>query len=355
MSNALQLPELSSQHASAYARYNRNLQLHAALTAGLVKDRDLLTPPGSPAESDVYIMPAGTLTGDWATYAEDDLAIYAAGEWQSITPVGGHFIYILDEDIIAYYDTVGTAWTTISAGGGGESNTASNIGTGGVGVFKNKVGVDLRFKKINAGSGAILITDDTGNDEVDIDIPDNGVSYAKMQNVSATDKVLGRSTTGAGDPEEIACTAAGRALIDDADAAAQRTTLGLGTMATQAASAVAITGGTATGTRVNPRSNTQTSTTSLTPALANYDVEIISALAANLTINNPTGTPVAGQKLLLRVKDNGTTRTLTWGSEYRGIGFTLPAATTTSQTLYLGCIYNVEDTKWDVVAKAETA
>jgi hypothetical protein len=46
-------------------------------------------------------------------------------------------------------------------------------------------------------------------------------------NVSATDRVLGRSTAGAGAVEEIACTAAGRALIDDADAAAQRTTLGL--------------------------------------------------------------------------------------------------------------------------------
>lgn len=63
-------------------------------------------------------------------------------------------------------------------------------------------------------------------------IDNDAVTYAKVQNVSATDKVLGRSTAGAGDIEEIACTAAGRALLDDADAAAQRTTLGLGSLAT---------------------------------------------------------------------------------------------------------------------------
>lgn len=40
-------------------------------------------------------------------------------------------------------------------------------------------------------------------------------------------------------------TAAGKALLDDASASAQRTTLGLGTIATQNASSVAITGGTA--------------------------------------------------------------------------------------------------------------
>jgi hypothetical protein len=58
-------------------------------------------------------------------------------------------------------------------------------------------------------------------------IDNDAVTYAKIQNVSATDKLLGRSTAGAGDIEEIACTAAGRALLDDANAAAQRTTLGL--------------------------------------------------------------------------------------------------------------------------------
>ena len=58
-------------------------------------------------------------------------------------------------------------------------------------------------------------------------VDNDAVTYAKIQNVSATDKLLGRSTAGAGDVEEIDCTAAGRALLDDADASAQRTTLGL--------------------------------------------------------------------------------------------------------------------------------
>ena len=58
-------------------------------------------------------------------------------------------------------------------------------------------------------------------------IENDTITYALIQNVSATDKILGRLSTGAGDIEEIACTAAGRALLDDATAAAQRTTLSL--------------------------------------------------------------------------------------------------------------------------------
>ncbi len=66
-----------------------------------------------------------------------------------------------------------------------------------------------------SGSGTVWIVD-----------PD-AITYAKIQNVSATDRLLGRSTAGAGDVEEIPLTAAGRALIDDVDAAAQRVTIGV--------------------------------------------------------------------------------------------------------------------------------
>jgi len=82
------------------------------------------------------------------------------------------------------------------------------------------------------GSGGIQTSAFTGDvtkaaGGTALTIANDAVTYAKMQNVSATDKLLGRSTAGAGDVEEIACTAAGRALLDDVDASAQRTTLGL--------------------------------------------------------------------------------------------------------------------------------
>jgi len=55
-------------------------------------------------------------------------------------------------------------------GGGGEVNTASNVGTG-AGLFKQKVGVDLEFKSISAGSN-ITITEST--DEITISGPGAG-------------------------------------------------------------------------------------------------------------------------------------------------------------------------------------
>jgi hypothetical protein len=58
-------------------------------------------------------------------------------------------------------------------------------------------------------------------------IQNDAVTYAKIQNVSATDRLLGRSSAGAGDVEEITCTSFGRSVISSADSAAARTTLGV--------------------------------------------------------------------------------------------------------------------------------
>lgn len=113
------------------------------------------------------------------------------------------------------------------------------------------------------------------------------------------------------------------------------------------------TSGTNTGdqTFLNPRIQTVTSSATVTPTSDN-DLVIITAQAAALTMAVPTGTPVQGQALMIRIKDNGTARGITWTSGsggYRAIGITLPTTTVLSKTTYVGLIYNSTDSRWDAI------
>lgn len=68
-------------------------------------------------------------------------------------------------------NTAGTTleWATVTGGGGGgEANTASNVGSAGIGVFYQKLGVDLQFKQLFSPDASINISDDTGNQKIDI-------------------------------------------------------------------------------------------------------------------------------------------------------------------------------------------
>ena len=108
-------------------------------------------------------------------------------------------------------------------------------------------------------------------------------------------------------------------------------------------------------TLLDPTIQSTASTATLTPNANEDDQVVVTALAANMTIAAPSGSPVQGQKLVIRIEDNGTSRTLTWNAIYEVVGVTLPTSTTASKKIYVGCIYNSTDTKWDVVAVKEEA
>jgi hypothetical protein len=104
---------------------------------------------------------------------------------------------------------------------------------------------------------------------------------------------------------------------------------------------------------VIPRVTTVISTSTITPNIDTTDQFNVTALAEGTTLSEPTGTPTDGQKLIVRIKDNGTARTIGYNVIYRAFGVALPTTTTISKTLYLGSIYNSTDTRWDVITVAE--
>lgn len=89
--------------------FNELLRFLGAVGApATVKDKDLATPPGSPADGDTYIVAAAP-TGAWTGHAKD-IAYNDAGTWIFFTPSEGWRLDVADEDIVYRYS--GAAWVT---------------------------------------------------------------------------------------------------------------------------------------------------------------------------------------------------------------------------------------------------
>lgn len=73
-----------------------------------VKDRDLATPPGSPANGDTYIIAAAP-TGAWAARTAGDLAMWSTADnaWRFKTPRVGYLAYVEDEQKLTVFKAGG--------------------------------------------------------------------------------------------------------------------------------------------------------------------------------------------------------------------------------------------------------
>jgi hypothetical protein len=211
------------------------------------------------------------------------------------------------------------------------SLTSANILVGSSGNVATSVAVTGDVTISNAGVTAIA-----AGVVVNADVSASAaIAFSKLANVSATDRLLGRSTAGAGAIEEITCTAAGRALIDDADAAAQRTTLGvvIGTDVQAYDADTAKTDVTQIFTAAQ-RGEITTLTDAATIAVDFADSNNFTVtLGGNRTLGNPTN-QVAGQSGSLFVVQDGTgSRTLAYSSDWEFAGGTAPTLSTAASAV----------------------
>ena len=99
----------------------------------------------------------------------------------------------------------------------------------------------------------------------------------------------------------------------------------------------------------NPRVQSIASQSVINPDIENYDMVAVLNLGEACFFGSPGAAPEE-QRLTLRIKDNGTSRALSFDGAYRGVAIPLPTATVPGQVLYLGFLYNVLDDKWDLLA-----
>lgn len=118
----LGLTETANGQAN-YLNVNEALARLDQLVQGAVLDKDLATPPGSPAHGAAYIV-AASPTGAWAGQA-GKIAYWlsSVGVWTFVTPQEGFFFHVNDENAFYAYD--GSAWAIFTGAGMANPMTAA--------------------------------------------------------------------------------------------------------------------------------------------------------------------------------------------------------------------------------------
>jgi hypothetical protein len=147
------LPYIVTAQAQKEVTHNNALNIIDMLLVPRALDRDLATPPGSPAVGAVYII-AASATGAWAGRSGQIAGFYNG--WVFEVPASGQRMFVLDENVVVEFD--GTSWVaprTYAAGGTTALpglSFAADTDTG----FTNSTANEIQIVTNGAARGAVF-------------------------------------------------------------------------------------------------------------------------------------------------------------------------------------------------------
>ncbi len=154
----LQLPYILAAQSQKHVTHNEALRALDNVVQLTVLDRNLATPPPTPAEGHRYLVAAGP-TGTWAGHA-NHIAAFVDGAWLFYVPIEGWITWIADENIALAYD--GAAWVTLSGGVSAHGALTGLLNDDHTQYLTNARG-DARYTPVNPATLGINATADATN------------------------------------------------------------------------------------------------------------------------------------------------------------------------------------------------
>jgi hypothetical protein len=293
------LPYLAAGQAQKHVTLNESLALLDGLVQTAVESRATAAQPASPADGDLYILPASPAGADWSGKAPGTLMRHEAGVWAELAVGEGCLAWVKDEDVALFFD--GVAWVDL----GSLIDALQGLSLLGVNATADAT------NKLTVSSSAILFNHAGAGSQVKVNKNAAGDTASHLFQTDFS----GRAEFGltGSDDFSVKVSADGSAWHDvlSADRASGRMTIAKAPTVTDEAPA------------------SLTYAASLTPDLDGGRAFLVT-LTGNVTLNAPSNL-VAGAGFWIRFTQDGTgSRAITFNGAYKFAGGAAPALTTTA-------------------------
>lgn len=149
------LPYLDAAQSQKHVTHNAALANLDAVVQLAVLDRDLATPPGSPADGARYLV-ATSPTGAWTDMA-GKVAAYQDGAWEFYSAKEGWLLWVADEDIALI--CTGSTWVGVSTqnvallGVNTTADATNKLAVASAAVLHTNIGNGVQHKLNKAAAG----------------------------------------------------------------------------------------------------------------------------------------------------------------------------------------------------------